>query len=558
MGLAVSQIRLLALTTRKADIELQMQINSKRKQMLTRRSTELAQQYYNRLQDSNVQYATSAGYEDVNYSYLMGQTNPVGRYTDTFLKQIMCGNTSDGTIPQKFENGMILTDQYGQVVVNNQIAEVVAKTQDCYPPEKYTTLDQTAHAIVTLIQDNANNGLSNLDKMMRDPTGNIDKEKLKAILNVLRMMVTNGGGKDGGFLYTPDLETFYCSAEGMKNGNPDDIVTPQEGYMYSVRGSGSTGTGLWNSSPYNLSTKNVYIGGEGAAAFLTDADFSPTNMEYLGNIVSYFAPILSAALTNGTTAKVDRFSPGTNIVDVTTDPTSSYSGTAGDYIRYVDGHGGIIGYYQYDGSNVTAIETDPGIDPIGQNKTNASDPSWPTSYPGSAAMAALLPNTGDWCLIDGKYYQNTGENPDGSPHIEEFVGDNSAEKFYSNFVYKTKTNDSFYSATNTEVLQSGFKSGVYQLCMVDDPMKGIYHKNTTLKYFTHMNYVIEKADSSKREEVTAWFNAENALISEQETYWDTEIQNLSTELTSVNTEIESVKRLKSDSIKSVFDWGGNS
>ena len=46
MGLAVSQVRLLALTTRKADIELQMQVNSKRKQMLTRKSTELAQQYF--------------------------------------------------------------------------------------------------------------------------------------------------------------------------------------------------------------------------------------------------------------------------------------------------------------------------------------------------------------------------------------------------------------------------------------------------------------------------------------------------------------------------------
>ena len=48
MGLAVSQVRLLALTNRKADIELQMQINSKRKQMLTRKSTELSQQYYQR------------------------------------------------------------------------------------------------------------------------------------------------------------------------------------------------------------------------------------------------------------------------------------------------------------------------------------------------------------------------------------------------------------------------------------------------------------------------------------------------------------------------------
>lgn len=110
---------------------------------------------------------------------------------------------------------------------------------------------------------------------------------------------------------------------------------------------------------------------------------------------------------------------------------------------------------------------------------------------------------------------------------------------------------------NTEKLQAGFKSGTYQLCMVTDAAKGLYHKNTTLEYFTHMNYVVQKTDSSKREEITAWFNAEQADISEQETYWDTEITNLSTELNSVNTEIDSVKQLKSNAIKSVFDWGSS-
>jgi hypothetical protein len=72
-----------------------------------------------------------------------------------------------------------------------------------------------------------------------------------------------------------------------------------------------------------------------------------------------------------------------------------------------------------------------------------------------------------------------------------------------------------------------------------------------------MNYVVERTDTSRREEITAWFNTEQAAINEQETYWDTEIQNLSPELSSVNTEISSVKQLKSDNLKSVFNWGGN-
>ena len=170
---------------------------------------------------------------------------------------------------------------------------------------------------------------------------------------------------------------------------------------------------------------------------------------------------------------------------------------------------------------------------------------------------------GDWLIwvhdVTGTktYYQTTAINSDGSPYVERYRGDNSAALFYDDFIFTTSENNEYYTAINTNELQSGFKSGVYQLCMVDDVEKGIYHKNTTMKFFTHMNYVVDKADSSKREEITAWFNAENAAISEQETYWDTEIQNLSTELTSVNSEIESVKKLKSDSIKQVFNWGGN-
>ena len=113
----------------------------------------------------------------------------------------------------------------------------------------------------------------------------------------------------------------------------------------------------------------------------------------------------------------------------------------------------------------------------------------------------------------------------------------------------------YNNALDTELLQDGLRSGFYQLAMVD-PATGIEKKNTTLTYFSHMNYVSEKLSTEMREKITAWFNVEQQKISEKETYWDSEITNLSTELTSVNTEIESVKTLKSNNIKSVFNWGG--
>ena len=573
MGLAVSQVRLLALTTRKADIELRMQVNSKRKQMLTRKSTELAQQYYNRLQDSNIQYATSAGYEDVNYDYMMGKTNDAGRYTEDFIRQIMINRADSSIYPTKIENKMILTDQYGQVVCNNQMAEIVKKVDLSYPANVYTTNDKTAFGIVEFIKQNKNNGLSNLYQMISNPDGTINDGQLENLLQIIKLMVQNEGNFVGGTVYSSDLSSgiFYRTLEGMKNQNKDDVVQLQKGYSYTVLGAG-------NGTDYHsgLSTNNVYVGGVGVGAFLNN-DFSEGNLKYLANIVSYFAPILSAAITNGTTAKVVALNPAAgNPLTVTVDPSGG-TYTPGQLIIYQDGNE-IKGYYKADSAG-QAQKIESTRDPVGQHKIDIEyDSSYTTATlcsdgaggqvlkqctpPTLTDLIKYLPNLGDWLVWTDAagtktYYQTTSINSDGTPYVEKYSGDDSAAKFYEDFIFKTDENAEYYTATNTNELQAGFKSGVYQLCMVDNVAKGIYHKNTTLKYFTHMNYVVDKADSSKREEITAWFNAENAAISEQETYWDTEIQNLSTELTSVTAEIESVKKLKSDSIKNVFNWGGN-
>lgn len=457
MGLAVSQVRLLALTTRKADIELQMQVDSKRKQMLTRKSTELAQQYYSRLQNANIQYATSNGYEDVTYNYLMG-ASANGSITDDFFSQVMTGG--DYNIPQKFENRMILTDMYGQVVCNNELAIAAAKAKDTYADQ--TIANQTVQAIWDIMKSNQNNTTvaSIMTKLL-----SLGKD---TAIKYMETMLNNGGYMNGGIVYTDGAGNFYKNASAAKEatlGDPtkicdNEIVKLQEGYCYQVLDMYGK---IYGNISGNLCT-------DSSGSF--DLTMTKQATMYLGNLISYLGPILSAAMQNGTTAKITR----------------TKTAIAGDY-----------------------------------EDAKTTPPS-----------------------ADGKvhYYDN------GSPRTEI-----TAEEYYS-YSIADNNNMGYVNAMNTEKLQTGFRSGTYQLVMVTDPTKGIYHKNTTLNYFTHMNYVVEKTDSSKREEITAWFNAEQAAISEQETYWDTEIQNLSTELNSVNTEIDSVKTLKSNAIKSVFDWGG--
>lgn len=444
MGLATSQVRLLALTTRKADIELQMQVNSKRKQMLTRKSTELAQQYYSRLQDSNVQYATSSGYEDVDYNYLMGQSKD-GMIGADFLQQV--ATMSDQGIAQKSENRMILTDQYGQVVLNNELALVAETAKRRYSQSSVTT--QSAHAIWELLQQNQD--VSSIASVFQQLKRMGEDKAIAA----MELMLKNGGYKSGGTVYTQDQVTYYSSpqaAGNTANTSEKDIVKLQKGYCYEVL------------NPSGVIVSNISGHLYDGTQFV---DLTTQYAKYLGNLISYFGPMISAAIQNGSSASGD--------IEQTLNAGYTVNGDTWSYSK------------------------------DGVTKTGK--------------------------LGDGEAVYSYKINDDG--------------------------NKRYTQALNTEKLQAGFKSGTYQLCMVTDSAKGLYHKNTTLEYFTHMNYVVQKTDSSKREEITAWFNAEQADISEQETYWDTEITNLSTELNSVNTEIDSVKQLKSNAIKSVFDWGSS-
>lgn len=480
MGLAVSQVRLLALTTRKADIELQMQVDTKRKQMLTRKSTELAQQYYSRLQDTNIQYATSNGYEDVTWNYLMGQSSN-GQITGDFLQQVATG--TDYGYAQKTDNRMILTDQYGQVVLNNEVALAVEKARDSYPAASIST--KSARAIWELLESNQD--VAAVSSIYT---------KLSAIgedvaIKYMELMLKNGGYMNGGIVYTNGSANggpYVDSASKLTSGtlSEADYVKLQAGYCYQVLNSSgaivdSVSGNFYDGSAFTGLTKQI--------------------AQYLGNIISYYGPMISAAMQNNSTA------------------TSSIQANG----KTVNGN--------ERGNAYTNTSTDASV-LLNQAK-------------------GILTNNGDCCVITDasgiKHYYSKSNNT---------VREIKAKEYYT-YSVPDGGNSRFDSAQNTDKLQAGFKSGTYQLCMVSDAYKGIYHKNTTLEYFVHMNYVVEKTDSSAREEITAWFNAEQAAISEQETYWDTEITNLSTELNSVNTEIESVKTLKSNAIKSVFDWGSS-
>ena len=450
MGLAVSQIRLLALTNRKADIENQITIDSNRKMRLTRESSKLAEEYYNKLQYTHIQYATSSGYSDVTYNYFMGYTEN-NCISSEFWQQVATGS---GDLAQKTSNTMILTDAYGKVILNNELAIAAQEADDAYTGS--STATKTCAAILSLIEDNQYDCTA-LSALWSQLENLIAKYKKSTVLGWMETMLKNEGYQDGGTVYIAYGSDYTASGTSFYDSSDlNSVVSLQDGYCYKV---------LDSKSSIQAASQLYCDGWTGLTA---------TYAQYLGNIISYFGPMLSAAISNGSSATAD-LEKNKELKDCYT-----LSDTDGD------------------GVNDTWTNT----------------------------------NTGQ-----------TGTIGDGTVLYDYYLDDDD--------------NAAYQTATDTDSLQAGLRSGTFTLCMVDNVSKGNYHKNTTLDYFINMNYIVEKTDSSEREEITAWYNAEVADISEEETYWDTEITNLSTELESVDTEIESVNNLKDNAIKSVFDWGSS-
>ena len=109
-------------------------------------------------------------------------------------------------------------------------------------------------------------------------------------------------------------------------------------------------------------------------------------------------------------------------------------------------------------------------------------------------------------------------------------------------------------ALNEDYVSDAISSGALQLVGVDD--YGNFDNEMTLTYFVTAGLVDTRTDAESREEITAWYNAEKERITEKESYIDLHMDDLSTELEAIKTEIESIQSLIDDAVDSVFDWGG--
>ena len=337
MGLAASQVRLLGLTARKADCELEISLNSMRKMALTREMTELSREYNSRLQAKQVSYYANGQYNKVNYQYLMGYGK---RYTAI----------TQGNLPLKKDNSMILADYRGRVVLSDSYA--------------------------------------------------------KAITDVLGKDVMNSCGQGGTF----DKAKIPEILANLLNGAYDKFFSAE--CIRTVMAGGSIPSSYSATIIKTLSDpKNPTV-----VATNVQQDSTEKATEYYKSVIDFYLPIFQAAANNG----------------------------------------------------------------------------WTTEY---------------------------------NSNIE----------------------------SNEDYISDAIISGTFNLETVDD--YGDYDEGTSLTYFYTNGTLENNTSSDKREEITAWYNAEKARISEKEDWIDLEQADLSTELEAIKTEIESLKSMIDNTISTVFDWG---
>ena len=112
MALSINNVRLLSLTSRKADCELEISLDSMRKMDLARQMSQLSRDYNSKLQAKNIAYYQNGKYNKINYQYLMG-------YGSNYFA------VWDNNYALKDKNSMILTDYRGQVVMSDAYRDAI-------------------------------------------------------------------------------------------------------------------------------------------------------------------------------------------------------------------------------------------------------------------------------------------------------------------------------------------------------------------------------------------------------------------------------------------------
>ena len=598
MGLAASQVRMLSLTSRKASIERDILQGSHRKIALSREMNNLANEYYDALSAERLMYLSDAGeYTKLSYKYLMGQPGGIEN------------------IDVKSDKSPILIDtNSGQVVLSEAMANYIGD-----PEALKGSADNIYKAIARLCGDANIASLDGAPSYLQfsvDPdlikdicTGkydSFDETDLTKAINKYYLTATfinPDNGSIGGT--TVEAYQLYRDMDTVGDmftwnyGTNDAVHTSELIATGTVAGTGlkwaqalnedSTNTLIFlNKGHTTLDSDNVestlkdlvnglasdYAAHTGFDIKDLQGAVNQTVSEFLENTQDEFvANVGSINTIVGTTAYKAVFSSGAygndsnclraykyssnNVNYIGFDPsalvTYFYAAIMGEGVGYISNENGMDSYVINPNTNTLMMLPEQ----VGtwNYETNTFEDDWNQAFTSSnASNAPATYGNKDKHLF--QHFVPAGENlTQWMQNFRDLIND---VKFYYPIVTACAkfgyTTDYAHHLQDSEYLDNNIQNGVFQLMGFDTDIFSLdSYKDTD--YYLLTSEFSKMNDPAQQAVITAWYETEKAEINAKETYWDTLIENLSTELNEITTEIESVQSLLDDAVKKTFDWG---
>jgi len=552
MGLAASQARMLSLTSRKASLERDVTLHANRKMALSREMSELSQEYYDLLSDEKIMFLNDNGeYKQISYKYFMGV--PGGVQNDINVKS---------------DNSMLLFDtESGKVILSTEMANLIG------PAEKLKSSDTAIYEAITRLCGDTT--LAPLPDLNLPISYNLcaDPELIKAICSgkydsFTESDLTDAISKYKMKYYANDISIknlwVYGGGSGKKKMNEILDGSNLDKYRYC---GGPKLTGLEPYTKYQLD----------AGGNLTDAakgQLKNALKEVLKNVYNHYKGIEGLHIEDAVGAYYE-----TALENTVNKFMEKY--TSMGYYGNTSPENGVAGAY-YHNNSMTA-QSDKAKDSdnvrifyIGNTDSGGHDGQVYIDY--SALMDTFigaLHNSGN--VPTNEQLDERGESteygkgiwnkeqpycPKGNcnaQYMDSFRDLIADVKFYfpivtacARFGYTTNYDASL---NDSEYIDSNLQNGVFQI-MGFDTFDFALDANKDTDYYLLASELSKMNDPDTQAQITAWYESEKADLTAKETYWDTMIENLSAELNSITTEIESVQSLIDDAIKKTFDWGG--
>ena len=609
MGLAASQVRLLTLTSDKLYLEKQIMVNTNRKMALTSEMSRLALERNSRLNQYEYQVSTlDGGMQEISYAYLMGKSGGVQDISTKGEDNMMLFESSTGKVVLSAD----MANKIGSAALlrTNQDEKYAAIARLC-GAGNLTVPDVDNELYPTNVSDVQFCVGTDLVKAILDGKYDlVDAKNLTQAINKYDLYYYDGNSVNANTATTVPTYRILTSAgyDVTEEINVfDNMSTSTQNYA------GESWEQWYNygsQNPRNLMlvyrTLHPLMEGHIRNEEVANDAIKTAVEQYANAYASCFGyssytemPYAQQAVNNTVNAYSDVWYTNNYAVSPYYSGSHTVAGMGDDYFNFM--------WYQpnnttneiaitndcyfwshYNGDNTKAYmfcqdynEDFWGVDSNGNQFGGYSilslsgvaiNPADMINYftasirnegadPTQEQIDAIEGNAYTYTItrhIEDEYLDFCPKGTISSEWIENFNKLVKDVKFYAPIVeacvkfgyttgYENFLNQPSY-------VDESLQNGTFQI-MDFDAEKGQLDGSHNTKYYLMFSEIFKAAKAENEVEVQAWYQREKNSIKFKEDVMDTLIEQMNSELNSINTEIESIQSLIDDS-KKKFEWGG--